>query len=213
MSDSFILTLKEIFALIFAYIVGSIPTALIVARHLKGEDIRRVGDGNMGAQNVSHVVGTKYGILVGILDMGKGSLSILVGMALGLSTGWLMVCGIFAILGHDFPIFARFKGGQGTATTVGTYLVFFPLNTTVSLVVYGLLYAIIKRHTLSASIAGGLLLLQLIFIRKPWYLLVYVLALFIIIPIKKAADLHRVKEIAARHQEELLHQKAHSKKI
>ena len=72
MSDSFILTIKEIFALIFAYVVGSIPTALIVSRRLKGADIRRVGDGNMGAQNVSHVVGTKYGILVGILDMGKG---------------------------------------------------------------------------------------------------------------------------------------------
>jgi len=197
MSDSFILTVKEIFALIFSYILGSIPTALIVSRRLKGTDIRRVGDGNMGAQNVSHVVGTKYGILVGILDMGKGSLAILAGMALGLSTGWVMVCGVFSVLGHDFTIFARFKGGQGTATTVGTYLVLFPLPTLVSLVVYGLLYAIIKRHTLSASIAGGLLLLLLIFARQPWYNLVYVLALFIFIPIKKAADKYRLKEIAA----------------
>jgi len=198
MSDSFLLTAKEIFALIFAYIVGSIPTALIVSQNLKGADIRRVGDGNMGAQNISHVVGAKYGILVGILDIGKGSLTILVGMALGLSTGWVMVCGVFAILGHDFPIFAGFKGGQGTATTVGTYLVFFPLQTVVSLVLYGLLYAIIKRHTLSASIAGGLLLLQLIILREPWYLLMYVLVLFLFIPIKRAADSHRVKEIAMR---------------
>jgi glycerol-3-phosphate acyltransferase PlsY len=207
MNDSFILTVKEIFALIFSYILGSIPTALIVSRRLKGADIRRVGDGNMGAQNVSHVVGTKYGILVGILDMGKGSLAILAGMALGLSTGWVMVCGIFAVLGHDFTIFARFKGGQGTATTVGTYLVLFPLQTMVSLVVYGLLYAIIKRHTLSASIAGGFLLLLLIFVRKPWYMLVYVLALFIFIPIKKAADSRRIREIAAHQAEELLHHK------
>jgi glycerol-3-phosphate acyltransferase PlsY len=207
MSDSFILTVKEIFALIFSYIVGSIPTALIVSRRLKGMDIRRAGDGNMGAQNVSHVVGTKYGILVGILDMGKGSLAILAGMALGLSTGWVMVCGIFSVLGHDFTIFAKFKGGQGTATTVGTYLVLFPLPTLVSLVVYGLLYAIIKRHTLSASIAGGLLLLLLIFARQPWYNLVYVLALFIFIPIKKAADSRRIREIAAHQAEELLHHK------
>jgi len=209
MSDSFILTVKEIFALIFAYIVGSIPTALIVSQRLKGSDIRRVGDGNMGAQNVSHVVGAKYGILVGILDMGKGSLAILAGMALGFSAGWVMICGVFAVLGHDLPIFARFKGGQGTATTVGTYLILFPLQTLVSLVVYALLYAIMKRHTLSASIAGGFLLFLLIFIRQPWYNLVYVLALFIFIPIKKALDLHRVREITARREEELLHRKTH----
>ena len=184
---------------IVAYLMGSIPTALILSRWKLGADIRRMGDGNMGAQNASHMLGKRYGILIGALDISKALLVVLFAKWVGLSLTWQMIVGAIAILGHDFPIFAGFKGGQGTATMMGVYLALFTLPALVGLVVYGLLYAITKKHTLSASIAGALILVELILLRQPGYILVYVLALFIFIPIKKAADSYRLKEIAA-HQ-------------
>jgi glycerol-3-phosphate acyltransferase PlsY len=211
MVDSVTMTIRQIVALVLAYLLGSIPTALILSRQKKGADIRRMGDGNMGAQNVSHMFGKRFGILVGALDIGKSALAVLLAMGLGLSLGWQMVIGAIAILGHDFPIFAGFKVGQGTAAMLGVYLVLFPLQALVALVVYGLLFAITKKHTLSASIAGALILVELVFNRQPWYVLVYVLALFIFIPIKKAADSYRVRAIAAQqglHKAEMLKQKA-----
>ncbi len=191
------MTIRIIAVIILAYIMGSFPTALVLSKHLLGVDIRRAGDGNMGAQNAAHILGQRFGLLVGMIDIGKGALAVLLAKAMGLPVGWAMVTGVAAILGHDFPLFARFKGGQGTATTVGVYLVFFPLPVLVSLIVYGLLYAIMHKHTISAGVAGGLLLVQVILLRQPYYLIVYVIVLYICIPIKKFADSHRVKEIQA----------------
>ena len=191
------MTVRIIAVLIIAYLVGSFPTALVLSKRLLGVDIRRQGDGNMGAQNASHVLGARFGLLVGMIDIGKGALAVLLAKAMGLPVGWVMAAGVAAILGHDFPLFAKFKGGQGTATTVGVYLVFFPLPVLVSLIVYGLLYAIMHKHSLSAGIAGALMLVQIILLRQPYYLIVYVIVLYICIPIKKLADSHRVKEIQA----------------
>ncbi len=191
------MTIRIIAVIILAYIMGSFPTALVLSKRLLGVDIRRAGDGNMGAQNASHILGQRFGLLVGMIDIGKGALAVLLAKAMGLPIAWTMVTGVAAILGHDFPLFARFKGGQGTATTVGVYLVFFPLPVLVSLIVYGLLYAIMHKHTISAGVAGGLLLVQVILLRQPYYLIVYVIVLYICIPIKKFADSHRVKEIQA----------------
>ena len=186
-----------VICVIVAYLLGSIPTALIFTRRLRGGDIRHQGDGNMGAQNVSHILGNRFGILVGMLDIGKAALAVLLARWLGLSMTWQMIVGVAAILGHDFPVFARFKGGQGTASTMGVYLVFFPLPWLVALTVYGLMYAITHKHTISASVAGGLLMVELIFLRQPWYILVYVLALYLFILVKKAMDSYRIREIRA----------------
>jgi glycerol-3-phosphate acyltransferase PlsY len=191
------MTVRIISMIIIAYLVGSFPTALILSKYLLGVDIRRVGDGNMGAQNASHVLGQRFGLLVGMMDISKGAMAVLLAKAMGLPFGWVMVTGVAAILGHDFPLFAKFKGGQGTATTVGVYLVFFPLPVLVSLIIYGLMYAIIHRHTISAAVAGGLLLVQVILLHKPLHLIVYVIVLYICIPIKKFTDSYRVEEIQA----------------
>ena len=179
---------------ISAYLLGSIPTALIVSRRIKNVDIRRVGDGNMGAHNTFHEIGPKFGVLVAVIDLTKGALPVLLAYLLGLKLNWQILIAVSAILGHDFPVFANFKGGQGTATSVGTMLVLFPLPTLIGFVVYGLSFLIIKNSNIGSGIGGGTIALLLGFLQQ-WVLFSYAVIIFLFIPVKLLLDRPRRKEI------------------
>ena len=103
---------------IAAYLVGSLPFAVYVAR-MAGVDIFEIGTGNPGASNVFRKVGRKYGAVVFALDIIKGVVAVLVGMFLGCPAVWLPVAGVFAIVGHWLPVFMCFRGGAGLATGLG----------------------------------------------------------------------------------------------
>jgi glycerol-3-phosphate acyltransferase PlsY len=179
---------------VIAYLLGSIPTALIVGRHIKGVDIRTIGNGNMGASNTFHTLGEKAGIVVAVVDFLKGFLSVLLALLLGLSIEWQMIVGACAILGHDFPVFAGFRGGQGTATTLGTMLILFPMQTLLGLILYGALFLITHNSRLSCGIGGGLIAL-LVGVSQQWILLIYAVAAFIFIPVKLFIDTPRRQAI------------------
>jgi len=108
------------------YLLGSIPSAYIMARLRKGVDIRELGVGNMGAANVARHVGVWEGIVVGLADIAKGAAAILIAQALSVSQLWLLGAGLSALLGHNFPVFVGFRGGKGSATTVGIFLILAP---------------------------------------------------------------------------------------
>lgn len=104
---------------VFSYLLGSIPSAYIAGRIKKSIDIRKAGTGNVGATNVLLVVGPVIALLVYTFDLLKGLVPVLMAKHLigtDLSMG---LCGIAAILGHDYSIFLRFTGGKGVATTTG----------------------------------------------------------------------------------------------
>ena len=103
---------------IVAYLLGSIPFAVFVAK-LAGVDIFKVGTGNPGASNVFRKVGRRYGAVVFGLDIAKGAVAVVVAMLLGCPALFLPVASVFAIVGHWLPAFMRFKGGAGLATGVG----------------------------------------------------------------------------------------------
>ena len=103
---------------IVAYLLGSLPFAVFVAR-LAGVDILTVGTGNPGASNVFRKVGRKYGAVVFGLDIAKGAVAVLAAMLIGCPELFLPVVSVFAIVGHWLPVFMRFKGGAGLATGVG----------------------------------------------------------------------------------------------
>ncbi len=103
---------------IMAYLLGSLPFAVFVAR-LAGVDIFTVGTGNPGASNVFRKVGRKYGAVVFGLDIAKGAVAVGVAMLIGCPDLLLPVAAVFAIVGHWLPVFMRFKGGAGLATGVG----------------------------------------------------------------------------------------------
>jgi len=127
--------LPGILSIISGYLLGSIPTAYIVSRLRKGVDIRNVGSGNMGGANVMREIGTREGVFVGLFDIAKGAGAILIAQALNVSELWVFGAGFAALVGHSFPVFAGFRGGRGSATIIGIFLVLTPKAILVALVV------------------------------------------------------------------------------
>ncbi|MCX6025249.1 MAG: glycerol-3-phosphate acyltransferase [Chloroflexi bacterium] len=108
--------------LLAAYLLGSIPTAVIVVRRVAGVDVRTLGDGNMGARNVSRTLGWKPATVVAFVDFFKGTVPVLLAQQAGLVPAWQVAAARAAALGHDFPVFAGFRGGQGLGTILGAFL-------------------------------------------------------------------------------------------
>jgi glycerol-3-phosphate acyltransferase PlsY len=119
-----------------AFLLGSFPSGVVVSRLMLGQDIRGAGSGNIGAANAARVGGMKAGVLVGLLDVLKGVVAVLIGRALGLDAGGLAWVACAAVLGHDFSIVLRFRGGKGVATTFGVMLVLAPVGTLLAALVW-----------------------------------------------------------------------------
>ena len=116
-----------ILALVIAYLLGSIPCAYLIARLVKGVDIRKVGGGNVGTVNTMREIGTLPGFGVLLADMAKGALAVLIAQWLGLHLYWVFAAGLVSVVGHNWPVWLKFRGGQGLATTMGVLAVFSPI--------------------------------------------------------------------------------------
>jgi acyl phosphate:glycerol-3-phosphate acyltransferase len=123
-----------IFIALFGYLLGSIPTGLLLAKLFSRVDPRKTGSKNIGATNVFRTAGKAVGILTLIGDMAKGVIPIRIAIWWGLvdqwgipADLWVAIAGLAPFLGHIFPIFLGFKGGKGVATALGTYLVISPI--------------------------------------------------------------------------------------
>jgi glycerol-3-phosphate acyltransferase PlsY len=109
-------------ALLIAYLLGSVPFGLLLAKLFGGADVRKAGSGNIGATNVARVAGPLPGILTLALDAGKGWLAVwLAGRVTHGEAAALVLAGFFALLGHCFPVWLRFRGGKGVATAAGIF--------------------------------------------------------------------------------------------
>ncbi|MEK3781331.1 glycerol-3-phosphate 1-O-acyltransferase PlsY [Paenibacillus sp. FSL R5-0810] len=110
----------EIVAILVCYLLGSVSFSVLFAKFLKGIDIRQHGSGNAGATNTLRVLGKGPAILVLALDVLKGIAAVWIGRWLGGDNEWLPgLCGIAAIIGHNWPLYFRFRGGKGIATAIG----------------------------------------------------------------------------------------------
>jgi acyl phosphate:glycerol-3-phosphate acyltransferase len=143
--------------IVLSYLIGSVPWGYLLARS-QGIDIRRQGSGNIGAANAARVLGKKWGYLVFLCDFLKGFLAVKLGAIIAayfLANIVLAsaVAGIACVLGHDYPIWLRFKGGKGIATLAGATLALLPLAF-VSFGVVWLVVFFISRYTSLASISA-----------------------------------------------------------
>jgi glycerol-3-phosphate acyltransferase PlsY len=113
--------------IIMAYLIGSIPSAYLAGRFLKGKDIREVGDKNPGAANVYRTLGPRTGIAVGAADIGKGVVAVLAAKVVMGGTGAAMVAGVAAVAGHNWSMFLGFRGGRGAASGIGVFIGMIPM--------------------------------------------------------------------------------------
>jgi glycerol-3-phosphate acyltransferase PlsY len=146
--------LLKVVVYVFAYLMGSIPTAYWYAKYFHGIDIRQHGSGNVGATNSLRVLGKKAGIIVLIFDLLKGLLPVLIARSLGFSEEQTFLIGIVCILGHIWSVFANFKGGKGIATSLGVILAVSPAGAGISLAVFVAIVYFTKYVSLASMLAG-----------------------------------------------------------
>ena len=172
-----------------AYLLGSIPTGFLVAK-AKGVDIRAVGSGNIGATNAMRALGKPVGICVLLMDVAKGWLACFLGTLIcfyycpppsglynsdaedplsafaALVGNCQIIAGIFAVLGHNYTCWLKFKGGKGVATTAGVYLAIAPIPLGIALAVF-ILALLTTRYVSVASISGAIALTAAVWIWPP----------------------------------------------
>ncbi|MCL4378095.1 MAG: glycerol-3-phosphate acyltransferase [Actinobacteria bacterium] len=160
---------------ILGYLFGSIDFAYLVTYFLTGKNIREIGDKNPGAANVSREIGKRWGILVWLGDLIKGVIPMEIAAHFGITNIILLtVIGIFAIIGHCYPVFMKFKGGKGVATTGGVLAYIAPAILPVGIILWFVVQIINDRSVRILIVA----------------IIAYFLCLFAIYP------LHIVKQIS-----------------
>ena len=122
--------------IVAAYLIGSVPFALLLARRWGAADLRRVGSGNIGAANVLRASGVTAGVLVAVLDIAKGAASVMLAERLSPNPASGAAAGLAAIVGHIYPVWLRFRGGKGVATACGVFSVLTPLAVPPALAIF-----------------------------------------------------------------------------
>lgn len=162
--------------IILSYLVGSIPTSIIISKAVKGIDIRNYGSGNAGGTNVMRVLGWKHGILVIFLDALKGAIAVV--LIARLHYGVLpfqnispfddftlvqIIAGISAVIGHIWTVFAGFKGGKGIATALGMLLMIITVDMLVAVGIFLIVVSISRYVSLGSIISAMAVPLSMIF--------------------------------------------------
>jgi acyl phosphate:glycerol-3-phosphate acyltransferase len=142
---------------VLAYLIGSVPFALIIAKRWGAPDLRRAGSGNLGAANVLRTSGVTAGVLVALLDIGKGAAGVLLASRLDGSTATPAVAGVAAIVGHIYPVWLRFRGGKGVATACGVFAALAPVAMPIALTVFVVSAWITKYISVGSVLASAAL--------------------------------------------------------
>jgi len=187
----------NIVVIVAAYLLGSIPTGYLIYKIVQGRDIRRFGSGNIGATNVGRTMGAKWGIFALVLDIIKGALPVLLARYALDSNIVIAGTGIMAIIGHNFSIFLKFKGGKGVATALGVFFAIAPKAVIPSLGVFVIIFLTFKFVSLGSVSAAATFPLFTIIFGYPREIIVGALIGGILIIIAHRSNIKRM----IKHQE------------
>lgn len=183
-----------------AYLLGSTPFGVILARLFGGTDVRKAGSGNIGATNVARVVGPLAGILTLILDAAKGAAAVLLAGRLSNDNAtWMMIAALAALLGHCFPVWLKFKGGKGVATAAGVFAALCPLACLAAVVLFVLVVIFWRFVSLGSISAAAAMPLLIYFLWAPHHapplvVTIGTLAVTLLIIYKHDGNLQRLVE-------------------
>ena len=156
--------------LLVSYLLGSIPFGVIFAKLFGGADVRKSGSGNIGATNVARVAGPIAGALTLLLDAAKGWLAVwLAGRVMRGEAGLLVAAGFFALLGHCFPPWLRFRGGKGVATAAGVFAALCPEAMVAALILFALIVWFWRYVSLASLAAAAAIPLLVYFLWAPHF--------------------------------------------
>lgn len=145
------MVIQYILLVVGAYLLGSIPTAYLVARWRRGIDIRQYGSGNVGASNILAVVSKRWSIPVTVFDLVKGMIMVWVAQLIGLGVAQQITIGLAAIVGHNWSVFLRFSGGRGIVTSLGVVFILAPTLGMIALVM-AYLFAPFRQLSLGVTL-------------------------------------------------------------
>jgi len=138
-----------------AYLLGSVPSALLLVWTATGKDVRREGSGNVGATNALRAAGWRVGVAVTVIDIAKGAVPVLVMRWVDPRPGWIAATLVAAVLGHCFPVWLDFRGGKGVATGLGVFLVVAPLVAAVAIGVWIVVLVVSGWVSLASMVAAA----------------------------------------------------------
>ncbi len=192
------LCMDDIILIIIAYVLGSIPSALWVGKIFYNKDIRQYGSGNLGATNTFRVLGKKAGFVVTLIDIFKGTAATLLPLLAVFDGSQLnpLIIGMFAVIGHMFPIFAKFKGGKAVATSGGVILGYHWAFFVVVLAAFFIVLKLSKMVSFSSmavAVVGFIYSVIYFIVTKDFYLLTVVLALVFFIFYRHRDNISRIK--------------------
>ncbi|MGZ6908765.1 MAG: glycerol-3-phosphate acyltransferase [Acidimicrobiia bacterium] len=183
-------TVVVLVAALPAYLLGTFPTAILVAR-AGGHDVLTEGSGNPGASNVARLMGWRFGLLVMAGDLAKGAIAAEVGLALaGRVAGYIL--GILAVLGHTYPVTRRFKGGKGVATAGGMLAVLHPLIVAALAVVWFLTARVLRLASVGSIIVAVLFPVAVALAGRAGWEIAVTSALALLVVIRHLPNLRRL---------------------
>lgn len=185
--------MSYILGCIVCYLLGAVPFSVLFSRGMLHKDVRRYGSGNPGTSNMTRAFGIKYGLLVLLFDMAKGFGAVYLGQ-------WIMgplgayFGALCAVAGHNWPIYLKFKGGKGVATTVGVMLAFVPYITLIAMACFLVVLAVSRYFSLGSLVCLGLVWVLVICLHfADTYLVVLCSVLVLVAFVQHRANIRRLK--------------------
>jgi len=184
--------------ILLSYLIGSIPFAYLVAKVATGQDVRYVGEGNVGARNVWHTAGPVYGFIAGVLDISKGFAVFQLASRMATDELAFYAAGMAVLLGHGFPIFLRGRGGKGISVAVGFLLGIIPQSLAIGAALFCVTWLITRNFNFSTAIGLGSVPFLSLYFGLPPAEVLRIIGLLLILAFKKIVDLPHEKRIRER---------------
>ncbi len=146
------MSLQPLLVVALSYLIGSIPFGVILGSRLAGVDVRKCGSGNTGAANVLRTLGLPFAMSTFLLDTLKGAAAVWMSRTAGLGPGWTAAAGAAAVAGHNWPVWLRFRGGKGIATTFGFVLATMPPVGAMMAVIWAVVVAVCRYASVGSMV-------------------------------------------------------------
>jgi acyl phosphate:glycerol-3-phosphate acyltransferase len=185
--------LTEIGLVLGAYLLGSIPSGLIIAKVISGTDVRTHGSGNTGMVNVFRAAGPVAGVVTFVLDGFKGFLPVFIGQQFGLPVWALLLIASATIIGHNWSILLRGKGGKGIATSVGVIAAFSPVISLLAVIIWLGLLVTFRYASLASLLMIGSLPVMLTLSGFDWQYVTFGVALLILAIYQHRSNILRLR--------------------